>query len=46
MTGAFGVGQIIGPALAGVVSDVTGGFGVPSVAAAVILVTAAWLGRR
>jgi predicted MFS family arabinose efflux permease len=46
MTGAFGVGQIVGPALAGVVSDVTGGFGVPSVAAAVALVMAAWLGRR
>ena len=46
MTGAFGVGQIVGPALAGVVSDVTGGFGVPSVAAAGALVVAAWLGRR
>jgi predicted MFS family arabinose efflux permease len=46
MTGAFGVGQIVGPALAGVVSDVTGGFAVPSMAAAGALVTAAWLGRR
>jgi predicted MFS family arabinose efflux permease len=46
MTGAFGVGQIVGPLVAGVVSDVTGGFGVPSVAAAVALVVAAWLGRR
>jgi predicted MFS family arabinose efflux permease len=46
MTTAFGVGQIVGPALAGVVSDVTGGFAVPSVAAAVALVAAAWLGRR
>lgn len=46
MTGAFGVGQIVGPALAGVVSDVTGGFEVPSVAAAGALVVAAWLGRR
>ena len=43
MTGAFGVGQIIGPVLAGVVSDVTGGFGLPSVAAAAALVWAAWL---
>jgi predicted MFS family arabinose efflux permease len=46
MTGAFGVGQIVGPALAGVVSDVTGGFAVPSLAAATALVVAAWLGRR
>jgi predicted MFS family arabinose efflux permease len=46
MTGAFGVGQIVGPALAGVVSDATGGFGVPSVAAAGALMVAAWLGRR
>jgi predicted MFS family arabinose efflux permease len=46
MTGAFGVGQIIGPAMAGVVSDVTGGFLLPSVAAAGALVAAAFLGRR
>ncbi len=46
MTGAFGVGQIVGPALAGVVSDMTGGFGAPSVAAAAALVLAAWLARR
>jgi predicted MFS family arabinose efflux permease len=46
MTLAFGVGQIVGPALAGVVSDVTGGFGVPSALAAGALVAAAWLGRR
>ncbi len=46
MTGAFGVGQIVGPALAGLVSDVTGGFAVPSVVAAGALVVAAWLGRR
>ncbi len=46
MTGAFGVGQIVGPALAGMVSDATGGFAVPSVAAAGALVAAAWLGRR
>jgi predicted MFS family arabinose efflux permease len=46
MTGAFGMGQIVGPALAGVVSDATGGFAVPSVAAAVALVAAARLGRR
>jgi uncharacterized protein (TIGR03382 family) len=46
MMGAFGVGQIVGPALAGAVSDATGGFGVPSVVAAGALVVAAWLGRR
>jgi predicted MFS family arabinose efflux permease len=46
MTGAFGLGQIVGPALAGVVSDATGGFALPSVAAAGALVVAAWLGRR
>jgi predicted MFS family arabinose efflux permease len=46
MTGAFGVGQIVGPVLAGIVSDATGGFGIPSVAAAAALVLAAWLARR
>jgi len=46
MTGAFGVGQIVGPALAGAVSDLTGGFAVPSVAASAALVAAAWLARR
>jgi predicted MFS family arabinose efflux permease len=46
MTGAFGIGQIIGPALAGVVSDALGGFAVPSLAAAGALVVAAWLARR
>ena len=46
MTGAFGVGQIVGPALAGVVSDALGGFTVPSLAAAGALVAAAWLARR
>ena len=46
MTGAFGVGQIVGPVVAGVVAEWTGGFGAPSVAAAGALVVAAWLGRR
>jgi predicted MFS family arabinose efflux permease len=46
MTGAFGLGQIVGPALAGVVSDRLGGFTVPSIAAAGALVAAAWLVRR
>jgi hypothetical protein len=46
MTGAFGVGQIVGPVLAGVVSDVAGGFAIPSLAAAGALVVAAWLGSN
>jgi len=46
LSAAFGVGQIAGPLVAGVVSDWTGGFGVPSIAAAAALVAAAWLGRR
>jgi predicted MFS family arabinose efflux permease len=46
MTGAFGVGQIVGPALAGVASDALGGFTVPSLAAVCGLVLAAWLARR
>jgi predicted MFS family arabinose efflux permease len=46
MTGAFGVGQIVGPALAGVASDMFGGFTVPSLAAAGGLAAAAWLARR
>jgi MFS family permease len=46
MTGAFGVGQIVGPLLAGVLSDALGGFMVPSLAAAGALVAAAWLARR
>jgi predicted MFS family arabinose efflux permease len=45
LTGAFGVGQIIGPLLAGVLSDALGGFAVPSVLAAVALVLAAILAR-
>ena len=32
MTGAFGLGQIIGPAFAGIVSDSLGSFTVPSIA--------------
>jgi predicted MFS family arabinose efflux permease len=46
MTGAFGVGQIIGPTLAGVLSDALGGFAAPSMLAAGALVMAAWLARR
>jgi predicted MFS family arabinose efflux permease len=46
MTCAFGVGQIVGPLLAGAASDALGGFAVPSVAAAGSLIVAAWLARR
>jgi predicted MFS family arabinose efflux permease len=46
LSAAFGVGQIVGPLVAGVVSDWTSGFGVPSGMAAAALVLAAWLGRR
>jgi predicted MFS family arabinose efflux permease len=45
VTGAFGVGQIIGPLVAGVLSDALGGFAVPSLLAACALVAAAWLVR-
>jgi predicted MFS family arabinose efflux permease len=43
MTASFGVGQIIGPAFAGWVHDLTGTFLLPSVAAAAALVLAAAL---
>jgi predicted MFS family arabinose efflux permease len=45
MTGAFGLGQIIGPAVAGIVSDSLGSFTMPSIAAAVALLLAAELAR-
>jgi len=46
MTGAFGLGQIIGPVFAGIVSDSLGSFTVPSIAAAVALLLAATLARN
>jgi len=46
MTGAFGLGQIVGPAFAGIVSDRLGSFTVPSVIAAVALLFAAALTRN
>jgi len=45
MTGAFGLGQIVGPAFAGTLSDNLGSFTVPSIAAAAALLLAAALGR-
>jgi len=41
MTACFGVGQMVGPAFAGVVRDVTGSFLLPSIAAAVALLLGA-----
>jgi predicted MFS family arabinose efflux permease len=41
MTASFGFGQIVGPALAGVLSEHTGGFAVPSLLAAGALLIAA-----
>lgn len=46
MTASFGIGQIVGPAVAGFVSDLTGGFSLASVLAAFGLGVAAWLARR
>ncbi len=46
MTGAFGLGQIIGPSFAGLVSDHLGSFTVPSVTAVVALLVAALLALR
>jgi MFS family permease len=43
MTAAFGTGQIVGPALAGVMADQLGGFIAPTLAAAISLVIAASL---
>jgi predicted MFS family arabinose efflux permease len=45
MTGAFGLGQIIGPYFAGIVSDRLGSFLVPSITAAAALLVAAVYGR-
>jgi predicted MFS family arabinose efflux permease len=46
MTGTFGLGQIVGPAFAGTLSDSLGSFTVPSIAAAVALLLAAALVRN
>jgi predicted MFS family arabinose efflux permease len=46
MTSAFGIGQIVGPYFAGIVSDRLGDFTVPSLAAVAALLVAAVLARR
>jgi len=38
MTGGFGLGQLIGPAVAGRLAEASGGFGMPSLVAALLLV--------
>jgi predicted MFS family arabinose efflux permease len=45
LTAAFGLGQIVGPSLAGYLFAVTGGFAVPSLLAAAALVAAAVIVR-
>jgi predicted MFS family arabinose efflux permease len=46
MTAAFGLGQIIGPTLAGVAADLSGGFALPSAGATAALLLAAPLVLR
>jgi predicted MFS family arabinose efflux permease len=43
MTGSFGAGQIIGPAFAGLVVEVTGNYVMPTLVAALALLVAAGL---
>jgi cyanate permease len=44
MTAAFGVGQILGPVVAGLVADQTGSFTAPSLLAAATLMVSAAIG--
>lgn len=46
MTASFGVGQILGPIVAGLIADRTGGFTMPSLIAAAALVACAWVAAR
>lgn len=46
MTAAFGLGQIIGPVMAGWIADYSGSFAMPSFLAAGILLLAAWIALR
>jgi len=46
MTGAFGLGQIVGPLFAGIASDWLGSFTAPSIVAALALILAALLAAR
>ncbi len=46
MTASFGLGQLIGPAVAGRLAETSGGFGLPSLVAAVLLGIGLWLLRE
>jgi MFS family permease len=46
LTSAFGLGQIVGPVIAGYGFDLTGSFFLPSMVGVVALVASAWLVRR
>ena len=46
MTGAFGLGQIVGPLFAGITSDRLGSFTAPSIVAALALILAAFLAAK
>ena len=46
MTAAFGLGQIVGPSMAGYLFGVTGGFGLPSLLAAGALIASAIIVRQ
>jgi predicted MFS family arabinose efflux permease len=44
MTASFGLGQIIGPLIAGHVANATGSFYLPSIGAAVVLLASGLIG--
>lgn len=46
MTASFGLGQILGPVFAGLAAEVTGGFFVPSIGAALVLLASAAIAPR
>ncbi|HET7526402.1 MAG TPA: YbfB/YjiJ family MFS transporter, partial [Burkholderiaceae bacterium] len=46
MTAGFGVGQMLGPSLAGIARDASGSFVLPSLCAAACLLLASWLALR
>jgi hypothetical protein len=43
MTVSFGIGQLLGPALAGRMAEITGSFAAPSALAAALLITGIFL---
>jgi MFS family permease len=46
LTAAFGLGQIVGPIVAGYGFDLTGSFFLPSMVAVAALIASAWQARR